>query len=285
MRTVTALILTATLAVPAFAQQPPRRGGGAGGMFGGGGPAGLLRSEDVQKELKLTDEQKTKLKEFNDKQAAARREAFGGGGGGGGFDREKMQEFARKSQEETTKFLKDTLTEDQNKRLKQIGLQQSMKTSPAGALFTISFSQDGISLGEPTETGKALKVTDEQKDKIKSINEQSMKDIRELFTPGERPSADAQKKMENLRKEAAEKVMEVLTEEQRKTLKELQGEEFKGKIETGPPGGRRPGGAGGAGGGPGGAGGAGGRGAGRRGGGGGDNPTPPKKDGDKKDGI
>src|SRR5262249_44651612 len=116
-------------------------GGGRGmGMFGGGGGAMLLGIEDVQKELKLTDEQKTKYKEFNDKQAAARREAFGGGGGGGGgFDREKMQEFMKKSQEDTTKFLKDTLTEDQSKRLKQLGLQASLRTSAAFAFFTPSF--------------------------------------------------------------------------------------------------------------------------------------------------
>src|SRR5689334_4166360 len=69
MRTLTSLVLVAALAVPVFAQQRQRGGGGfGGGMFGGG--TALLNNEDVQKDLKITDEQKTKIKEFNDKQTA-----------------------------------------------------------------------------------------------------------------------------------------------------------------------------------------------------------------------
>jgi Spy/CpxP family protein refolding chaperone len=270
MRTLTTLMLTAALAIPAFAQ-PPR---GGGGMFGGGGGAQLLRNEDVQKDLKLTDEQKTKIKEFQDKQQAAMREAFGGGGQP---DREKMQEMFKKNAEESAKFLKETLTEDQNKRLKQISLQASMKNNPAVALFTPTFENMMFGLGDPTETGKALKVTDEQKDKIKSIAETMQKDLRELRPQGGgRPSADEQKKMDAVRKEATEKIMETLTDDQRKTLKDLQGEEFKGNLGGGQ--GRRPG-AGGAGGAGGGAGN--GQGRGGRGNRGGNDTTPPKKDGDK----
>src|SRR6516162_11067248 len=99
MRTLTSLMLVAALSAPVFAQQRQRGGGGGfgGGMFGGG--AMLLGNEDVQKDVKITDEQKTKIKEFNDKQAAARREAFGGGGQP---DREKMQEMMTKMREEST---------------------------------------------------------------------------------------------------------------------------------------------------------------------------------------
>ena len=112
-------------------------------------------------------------------------------------------------------------------------------------------------------------MTDEQKEKIKGIADQLNKDRREITGGGGgggrpmRPTADQQKKLDALSKEASEKIMEVLTEEQHKSLKELVGKPFEGKIEFGPPGGRRPGGAGGAGGN-------------RRPDGG---ATPPKKDG------
>src|SRR5262249_34696829 len=142
MRTLTALILTAALAVPAFAQRQRPGGGGFGGF--GGGPLMLARG-DVQEELKPTDEPQTQGKEFNDKQAAARREAFGGGGQP---DPEKMREMMTKMREESTKFLKDTLTEDQNKRLKQLTLQQSLRMNPAMAFFTPSFEGGQFALGE-----------------------------------------------------------------------------------------------------------------------------------------
>lgn len=246
MRTLSALIITALVAVPAFAQ--PQRPGGGRGMFGGGGPLMLLNVEDVQKDLKITDEQKTKIKEYQDKQAAAMREARGDGGQP---DLEKIREMMTKAREEGAKFLKEALTEEQTKRLNQISLQQSLKNNPAGAFFTVNFSRDGTTYGDPTETGRALKVTDEQKEKIKGIADQLSKDRRELTGGGGgggrpmRLTADQQKKLDALTKEANEKIMEVFTEEQHKTLKELMGKPFEGKIEQ-PGGGRRPGGAGGA---------------------------------------
>src|SRR5437868_3356951 len=106
MRTLTALMVTAVLAVPVFAQRPQRGGGGFGGGMGGG--AMLLGNEDVQKDLKLTDEQKTKIKEFQTKQQEAMRALRPPQGEQPDF--EKMREAGRKMQEEATKFMKDTLT-------------------------------------------------------------------------------------------------------------------------------------------------------------------------------
>lgn len=268
MRTLVAFLLTGALAIPAFAQPP---GGGRGfGGFGGfgamGGGVNLLRSEDVQKELKLTDEQKSKLREFQSKMQETMRSLRPEPGQQADFER--LRELGQKMAQDTEKFMKDFLTESQNKRLKQIQLQQTLKTAPTMAFFTMSFGPEGPSIGDLTETGKALKITDDQKEQIQAIGQQLQQDLRELRPErGQRPTADQTQKMDALRKEAVEKIMEVLTEEQRKTLKELQGEEFKGRIDAGfgpGQGGRRggggPGGAGGPGGGPGG---------GRRGGGGG----------------
>src|SRR4030095_2034320 len=114
MRMCLALALSAVIAIPALAQPP--RGGGRG--MGGGGALGLLNNKSVQEELKITDEQKTKITEFTTKANE----------GGPRFDpngdmdefRKSMTEFMKKQTESTEKFSKETLTEEQQKRLKQI---------------------------------------------------------------------------------------------------------------------------------------------------------------------
>jgi hypothetical protein len=227
MRTFIALALAATIAVPAFAQRPQRPGGGG---FGGP-PTGvaLLSSEDVQKDLKLTTEQKEKVKTYLAKQAEERRAA--GGGGGARPDAEKLAELRKKAQEANTAFQKDALTDEQTKRLKQIGLQVG-----------------GLAVFSSEEVAKDLKISDEQKEKIKAITDQLRKDRTEVrggAGGGGRPqplTADQQKKIDALQKEATEKVQEVLTSDQKKTWETMIGAKFEGKIA--PPGGGRQGGRG-----------------------------------------
>src|SRR5438046_2716234 len=80
----------------AFAQGQRGRGrGGFPGFGGGGGGAGfLLMNPQVQKELKMTDEQTAKVGEIT-------RESFQGGAGGG------FQNFQNLSEEERTKLFED----------------------------------------------------------------------------------------------------------------------------------------------------------------------------------
>jgi Spy/CpxP family protein refolding chaperone len=195
-------------------------------MFGAPTGAMLLASEDVQKDLKLTDEQKEKYKAFSTKQQEAMRELFSGGDRP---DREKLQEIMRKNQEEAAKFVKDTLTADQGKRLKQIGYQVG-----------------GVNVFASEDVQKEMKFTDEQKEKIKGILDQLQKDRRDVFGGGGggRPmgglSPEQQKKMEALNKEAMEKAHEVLTSDQKKTWETMVGPKFEGKIQR-PGAGRRRG--------------------------------------------
>jgi Spy/CpxP family protein refolding chaperone len=229
MRTLTALMLTAVIALPAMAQRPQRPGGGGMGF---GPPTGvaLLRSEDVQKDLKLSDEQKEKVKTYLAKQGEEMRSAFGGGGRP---DQEKVAELRKKMQEENAKFQKDALTEEQNKRLKQIGYQVG-----------------GIAVFSTEDVAKELKITDEQKEKFKNIADQLRKDRQEVTGGGgggggggRRPmiSPDQQKKIDALVKEATEKAHDVLTADQKKTWESMIGAKFEGKIQQGFGGGRRPG--------------------------------------------
>ncbi len=236
MRTFCALVLTAALAVPALAQPP---GGGRGrGMGGGmgGGPAMLLRSEDVQKDIKLTDEQKEKLKTFQTKVQEDMQAMRGPD-----VDQEKRQELGKKIADDTAKFLKEALTDEQNKRLKEISLQNTVKNNP-GALATSE------------EYATALKITDDQKTKIKEIADQARKDRQEVMGGGgggggggqrrQPPTPEQQKKLDALSKEAGDKIMEVLTADQKKSLQEMEGKPFEGKFPTFGGGGRRGGGGG-----------------------------------------
>jgi Spy/CpxP family protein refolding chaperone len=202
------LVAGAFLTALALAQFGPRGGGGAGM---------LLRNSGVQKELKLTDEQTTKVKEFLEKTGAKMREAFQAG------DQEKTREVMKEIAQETEKFVKDTLKEDQVKRLKQIEHQIAGPRA---------FGEEDVA--------KALKLTDEQKDDIKKINEELGAAAQEAFQGafGDREKmAEARKKMENLNKEAMTKITKMLTPDQKKAWKEVTGEPFDFKPEGFGPGG------------------------------------------------
>src|SRR5581483_9214652 len=174
MRTASKWVLVGVVSLAVagtVAAQPPGggrggRGGFGGGMFGGG-PM-LLANEGVQKELKLTDDQKTKVKEFTDAQMAKMREAFTGGQP----DREKMQEMRKEMQEKGDKFVKDTLNADQQKRFKQIELQR-----------------DGLRAFQNADVQTALKLNDDQKEKLKGLGEEYMKDMQDLRGAGGRGGA------------------------------------------------------------------------------------------------
>ena len=121
LRTAFLAVTAATLlAGPALAQPP---GGGRGGMqMGRGGVAMLIGNASVQEELKLTDEQKTKIKDF----AAKQREAMAGLRDLSPEERrEKMQEMNKTNTEAAEKLVKEHLTADQAKRFKQIVIQQA----------------------------------------------------------------------------------------------------------------------------------------------------------------
>jgi Spy/CpxP family protein refolding chaperone len=207
-----ALALVALAASAALAQPGFRPGG-----FGGG-TLFLLTQKSVQEELKLSEDQVKKVTELDQKQREAFRDFRD-------LSREERQQKMQEMAKANDKAIGEILKEDQLKRVKQISLQQ----------------QGARALGTP-EVADALKLTDEQKDKVKGIQEESAKEFRELFQGGG-DRDEVRKKMEALRKSTEEKLMGVLTDDQKTKWKELQGEPFKGEI-------RRPGFGGGPGGGP-----------------------------------
>jgi Spy/CpxP family protein refolding chaperone len=165
----------------------------------------LLSQESVQKELQLSDDQVAKVKDLEQKQ----REAFRGLRD---LSREERQKKTEEQAKATRKAVSDVLKAEQQKRLEQISLQL------AGAR--------ALSRSEVADT---LKLTSEQKDKIKTIQEEARKERAGLRGNN---NEDARKKSAEIRKSSDEKVMNVLTTEQKSKLKELSGEPFKGEIRT-----------------------------------------------------
>jgi hypothetical protein len=233
-----ALVLTcvALLAAPAVTQQQKgKRGGGFGGGMGMGGgntEAALLANPSVQKELKLSEDQIAKVKEVsqkvNEKYASERQEIFKGGGDFA-ENMAKMRELGKKSSDETMKDLAGTLKPDQEKRLKQIVLQQ-----------------EGVNAFKEAPVQTALKLNDEQKENLKTIADDLAKDLREMMPQfgkggkggggkgkGGADFQELQQKREAVQKEAMDKAVAVLKADQKTTWKEMTGTPFKVEMTFG----------------------------------------------------
>lgn len=224
MRRLLALMALCVLVVATA--QAQRGGGGFGGGFAQS-PAQLLANKSVQEELKLTDEQKDKLKTVGEKIAADMKGAFAGGAKLGKDsskeDREKaMAKFQEVMKENNAKAMKEIapiLKPEQLTRLKQIERQQMRMN-----LFT------------DAEFVKEVGITEEQKEKLKSISEESGKDSREIMSAvraKEMDWKDGLKKVEAVNKDAMEKAMELMKDDQKAKYKTLVGEPFELKMEFG----------------------------------------------------
>jgi len=121
-------------------------------------PTMLLNADAVAKELKLTDDQKAKIRKINEKAQASVREAFEGLADLSPEERQErmagLREKMQNQRKETNKALEAVLTEDQAKRLKEIFIQVLGEQS----------------LRNP-EVQAALGLSDDQKAKIRSILE------------------------------------------------------------------------------------------------------------------
>ncbi len=207
----TALVLAIGLVAPLFAQRQPGAGFGRG-MDG----SMLLTQKSVQEELKLTEDQITKVekvgKDLREKYADDLK------------DKDKRQETMKKMGEERTKALAEVLKPEQTKRLKQIEVQ-------VGGLNALS--RDDVA--------KTLNLSEKQIADVKGIADDLRKDSTELFKDAGKDKdkfAEIMTKVRTLNKEAAAKFISSLSDDQKKAYKELTGDEFKGKIEFGFGGGR-----------------------------------------------
>jgi hypothetical protein len=164
----------------------------------------LLRQKSVQKELEVGADVAQKVQAFTTAQAdaamkaldlgdAARKEAFG--------KLAKMNE----------KFLTDTLSAKQNKRLDQIAMQFAALTH----------------LLEPEMT-KELKLSDAQVGKLKELQVDARKELVEVFKSKE--ATGKNEKFAKLRDETRTKILAVLNDDQKAKVREIAGPPFTGEI-------------------------------------------------------
>ncbi|MCS7187988.1 MAG: hypothetical protein N3B10_14375 [Armatimonadetes bacterium] len=202
--------------------QPPGPPTGAPMMFARGGPMmmlGLLRSPQVQQELKITEEQRTKLEQLGEQL----REKFRGLGQElRGLPPEEREKRIESLNAEVEKELAKVLDEKQLKRLKQIALQV----------------EGYAALARPS-VAKEVGLTEGQLKQILEILREANEKRRALFQQG--PPADPQarfQEMQKIRQWVEEQIGKLLTEQQKKKWQQLIGEPFK--FEFRPFGGGRP---------------------------------------------
>jgi hypothetical protein len=168
------------------------------------GPGGLLFNPDVKKDLKMSDEQATKLRDSLSKVMTKYK---------GDFEKfqknppsaKEYEKTMRAFQEDSEKAVAGVLDAKQLKRFRQIEWQLN-----------------GVFALQDPDLQKELKINDEQKKKLEGIFQNSAKQYQQLQEKRETSKA----KYDDVFKEAQEKANGVLTEEQKKSWKEAQGPKF-----------------------------------------------------------
>jgi len=218
-------LLLGTAFAAAQAQDAPRprrrtRGPSRGSLLG------LLGREEVQKDLKLTEDQIGKVKKISEELSAARRKEYAGLREIEDRDkrRAKMTELGAKFDKDAREKLGSVLAAEQTTRLGQIRLQTRSVLDNLGS----------------KDVADKLKLTAEQKAKVAEISKGIQTKRSELFASMRDASREdrtaAYQKYGKMRTEADAKALEALTAEQKKAFEEMKGE----KIEIQPRRGRRP---------------------------------------------
>jgi hypothetical protein len=168
----------------------------------------LVLNASVKEELKLTEEQAAKLEE-EDKELRARftdqlREAR--------LDKEKLDAIYTAMNAEATRLAAAVLTRDQMRRLRQVDVQIG-----------------GLSALLRQEIREELGLSEEQKSKIDALNEEYNKRSKALIqeASGDREKlTESVKKARELRDEALEASLRLLSDDQRKAWREMTGAHF-----------------------------------------------------------
>lgn len=203
-----------TALVSAAHAQGFRPGGGFMRMFQGGpmAQAMLLNREDVQEEIKLSDDQKGKL---DAQRAAVRDKMRATFTQGGDASPEERQKTIQAMFEDVSKEALGVLTDDQRKRVKELSIQSS------GALAVL---QPDIS--------KELAITEAQKVKfaeLQRLQDEANAGLFERVSNGEIERDEMQKSMQKNSETLKTEFTKALTSAQRDKLKALSGAPFEFK--------------------------------------------------------
>ncbi len=137
-------------------------------------------------------------------------------------DFEKMRDAEPQDRMRMSRELMQTMLEESKKPLAEI-----LKPEQVKRFSQIELQTRGLDamIADPT-IGSSLKLSDDQKEKIKTIQQDSFTQMREIFQNSQGDREAAMKKMTELRKETMEKGLAVLSDEQKKAWNEAIGAPF-----------------------------------------------------------
>ena len=180
-----------------------RGGRGFGRLFGGISKADLATADEVQAELKMSDEQKSKAEEIRDQLRSDRRDLFQSGFGGFNEIRGEMEALDRKA----SAGLMELLDEVQRERLQGIAIQVN----------------GPLELNDPA-VGEKLQLTDEQRTKLEEVREENSQAVRDAFQDaGDLSREERREKFSELAETTSDNLLGVLTDDQRSRFDQMQG--------------------------------------------------------------
>jgi hypothetical protein len=169
-------------------------------------PARLLTVDEVQADLKLTQEQKSNAKEINEKLTLGRQKLFAEVKKGDG----KRFRGAAKLEQEAQAAINKLLNDEQRKRLDELTIQVN-----------------GASQLERKEVREQLKITEEQEKKLAEVRKENAKARRDALANFE---GDRMAKSVELQREADAKLLDLLSPEQRKQFEAMQGKKLEIRL-------------------------------------------------------
>ena len=172
-----------------------------GGMRPGNvSPARLLVIDEVQKELKLTESQKSKARPINERLTAGRQKLFASISRESGKRGPQVKKLNRAAESEIDELLDDA----QEKRLREIWLQYNVA--------------EGLDV---EEVQQSLGLTEEQLTQIAEVKRNHAKAAKEALANFD---GDRRAKQVELQKQLDAELLNVLTAEQRAKFYSMQGE-------------------------------------------------------------
>lgn len=195
-----------------------QRGSGAR-LFGAIPAVTLAQLEEVEQELKLTDEQQQKADELSEELNTARREAFQNAAD----DFDKAREDVSKLYRDFTAKFNASLEEHQQKRLREIFIQVN-----GPIVLTVETIAD------------ELMLSDEQKAKLEDAAADSQSEVFDSFQDFRNMTDEERgKKVQELIESRDKSLLAVVTEEQKEKFEQLKGEKLEVDLSNLPGPGRR----------------------------------------------
>lgn len=177
----------------------------------------MLRSDEVQTELGLTDEQKTSLSELAMQLQQDAFEIFSG-----------LQDLTPDEQKEAMPELMKTLGE-KGKEV-QGKVDGILDKKQIARLKELSVQSRGAQALEDDEVIAVLAINDDQKKKLADVREEgnaAMQQVLQKLREGGGDQGEIRNKMGELRKQLSDKALAILSPQQAKQFEKLKGAEFK----------------------------------------------------------